>query len=203
MLAPVRSLPAALSFLVLTAPPALAGEKAKSSAFAVPKLDLGLSPPPTGEELKARPPPIQHEERPEARPDEEGISVVRVEHGQIFTRTADGLRPKVPLAWIGLPARTGTTPAFSTVVRIRSAARTELGVQVRVLDPRGAVAMESAGTVSFRGSTRPELDHVVDWAPTVVRGGGRYTVEVSLDRRPAGSWPLEVRDGEVQEVTAP
>ena len=202
MLPTVRSALAALALLALISHPAAAGEKARAAGLQVPKLDLGLSPPPTGEELKARPAPVLKEERSEARPDAEGISVVRVEHGQAFTRTAEGLRAKPPLQWIVLPGKSGTTPAFSTVVRVRSAARAELGVQVRILDTRGVVAMESEGTVSFRGSTRPELDHVVDWAPTVLRGGGQYTVEVSIDRRPAGSWPLEVKD-EVQPATAP
>jgi len=194
MLPAVRSLSAALLLLVFpaTSPP----------AFKVPPLDLGLTPPPTGEELKARPAPAIKEERPEARPDEEGISVVRVEHGTLFSRTADGLRAKAPLLWLGLPEKTGATPAFSTVVRIHSVARADLEVQVRVVDPRGTAVMESEGTVSFRGSTKQAQDHVVDWAPTVLRGGGRYTVEVSLNRRPAGSFPLEIRDG-VQSATTP
>ncbi|MBM4380298.1 MAG: hypothetical protein FJ086_13540 [Deltaproteobacteria bacterium] len=198
----MRSLPALAWSFVLLSSPAVAGDTARPAAFKVPALDLGLSPPPTGEELKARPAPVIQPERPEARPDEEGISVVRVEHGTSFSRTAEGLRAKTPLLWLGLPERSGATPAFSTVVRIRSAARADLEVQVRVLDPRGAVAMESEGAVSFRGSSKPELDHVVDWAPTVLRGGGRYTVEVSLNRHPAGSFPLEIRDG-VRPATAP
>jgi hypothetical protein len=202
MLAAVRNLPTAVCLLLLTAGPARAGEKARPAGLKVPALELGLTPPPKGEELTARPAPVFREERPEARPDEEGVSVVRVEHGQSFTRTAEGLRARAPLDWLGLPGSSGTTPAFSTVVRIRSVARADLGVQVRILDPRGAVAMESEGTVSFRGTTRQELDHVVDWAPTVLRGGGRYTVEVSLNRRPAVSFPLEIRD-RVQPATAP
>lgn len=182
-----------LLFFLLASSPSLAGDTAKAPRISVPKLDLGFAPLPRADEVKSTPPPVPREARSEARPDEEGISVVRVTHGREIVRTATGAEPKQALEAVTLDGRPPTTERFSTAVRVRSVPRVDLLLEISVVDPWGKSVMWNEGTVSFRGSTREEQDYVVDWNPTSLRAGGRYMVEVKLDRRTVGSWPLEIR----------
>jgi hypothetical protein len=190
MLLPVR-LP--LLLLLAASFHAFAGGKDKAPKLSVPKLELGLSPLPRADEVKQAPATVLREVRAEARPDEEGISVTSVAHGREILRTAKGAEPKQVLEVVMLEGRPPTTERFSTAVRVRSVPRVDLLIEVAVIDPWGKTVMWNEGTVSFRGSTHPEQDHVVDWSPTSLRAGGRYTVEIKLDRRSVGTWPLELR----------
>ncbi|MEN9800636.1 MAG: hypothetical protein RL653_4333 [Pseudomonadota bacterium] len=190
MLASVRR---TVLLLLVASSQAFAADKAGPAKLSVPKLDLGFSPLPRADGLKQAPAAVPREVRPEARPDEEGISVVSVAHGRDIARTASGAEPKQVLEAVLLDGRPPTTERFSTVIRVRSVPRVDLLIEVTVIDPWGKSVMWNEGTVSFRGSTRGEQDYVVDWSPTSMRAGGRYTVEVKLDRRTVGSWPLEVR----------
>jgi hypothetical protein len=190
MLSRVRRL---LVLSLLASSPVLAGDKGSQPKLAVPKLDLGLSPLPRADEVKQAPEALPREVRSEARPDEESISVVSVTHGREITRTAKGAAPKQALEAVMLDGRPPTTERFSTAVRVRSVPRVDLLIEVSVIDPWGKSVMWNEGTVAFRGTTREEQDYVVDWSPTTLRAGGKYSVEVKLDRRTVGTWPLDIK----------
>ena len=201
----------ALPLSLLLAAPALAAEPTpaapaskrlkgdmKVQPAVVPKLDLGnLGTVPKGEGLKAdRPAPVA---TGPARPAEVRYDVVSVVHARgLVPGAAGAMVPRSgPLEAVTLTAgKPPTLERFSTVLRVRSAARQSAPLDVAVLDNRGDTAMTASGTLTFRGTGKAEGDdvaeYVVDWTPTPARSPGRFQVLVRVAGQALGTFPLRV-----------
>ncbi len=145
-----------------------------------PKLDLSL---PTFEQLPSneglRNPAAQTPTTSTVHTEPgEGYSLVALTHAKSFVGTAQGLKPAAPLSHVEVSGRPLTTEPFSTVVRVRSPARHSASVEVAILDLRENTAMEAKGQLVFKNSD--EAEWAIDWAPTGVRSGGEFQVQVRV-----------------------
>lgn len=194
--------PAALAAEPTPAAKAPAGKRLKGDMkvqpAVVPKLDLGnLGTVPKGEGLKAdAPAPVA---AGPARPAEVRYDVVSVVHARALVAGPGGaMVPRsAPLEAVTLtPGKPPTLERFSTVLRVRSAARQAASLDVAVLDNRGDTAMTASGTLTFRGTGQAAGDdvaeYVIDWSPTPARGPGRFQVLVRVAGQALGTFPLRV-----------
>jgi hypothetical protein len=165
----------------------------------VPKLDLGgLGTVPKGEGMRAEASTAAAPSGP-ARPAEVRYDVLSVVHARSLVPGPGGaMVPRTaPLAAVALtPGKPPTLERFSTVLRVRSAARQPASLDVAVLDNRGDTAMTASGTLTFRGTGKAEGDdvaeYVIDWSPTPARGPGHFQVLVRVAGQALGTFPLRV-----------
>jgi hypothetical protein len=130
---------------------------------------------------------------PTVTPNTAGYSVVRVLHGTQFVRSANGATPVGgAMDEIVVSGNPPSTPKFTTVVRVRCKQRVSAPIEVALLDPRGDIAMNAIGEVSFRGVTQDEVDYTVDWDPTPTRAGGAFQIVVKVAGEPMGTWPIKL-----------
>jgi len=170
-----------------------------TAAFAIdkkPKLDLGLKIEtgnvPKGEGL-AKPKEKKVTSESSATPTDVTWSVVKVQHAKNFMRGPQGAvaSSAYTVAGSGNPF---TTERFSTVVRVKCAAKQSAPIELAVLDQRGNSMMEGSGTVYFRGEKSDESDYTLDWDPTPLRGPGTYSLMVKVAGNVIGQYPFEVVD---------
>jgi hypothetical protein len=159
----------------------------------VPDLGLGnLGAIPKGDGLEAsRPQGLESALRaPEAQARYE---LVGVAHARGVTAAAGASRPRG--AWLervalqGQPAR---LEAFTTVVKVRCAARRQAPIEVVVLDAQGDTVMSASGALSFAATPGDVAEYVVDWEPTACRAPGAFQVLVRVAGQPLGTAPLSV-----------
>lgn len=116
--------------------------------------------------------------------------VVKVEFAKAFVRSPKGQVPVAPFQSVALRGDPPTTEKFSSLLRVKSAQKTDAPLEMVILDPRGDTAMSAQGELVFRGSTTDEVEYTVDWDPTPLRSAGKYQVLVRIAGEPKGTWPL-------------
>jgi hypothetical protein len=130
---------------------------------------------------------------PTVSPESASYSVVKIQHAKAFARSGGGLQPVGgAISAVQLTGKPPSTPKFSTVIRVKSPEKSNLPIQVEILDGRGEVALSVAGEVSFRGVKGHEADYQVDWDPVPLRMGGDFQVRVRVAGQPMGNWPFQV-----------
>lgn len=156
-----------------------------------PKLDLSL---PAFEQLPSdeglRKPTTQTPMTSPVHSDPgEGFTLVAITHGKTFVGTTQGLKPSAPMAQVEVSGNPLVTEPFTTVVRVRSPARRSSSVEVTILDPRERTALEAKGQLVFKNSD--EAEWAIDWAPTGVRSGGEFQVQVRVGGLILATSPLK------------
>lgn len=159
-----------------------------------PKLDLGLPAfnaiPTAGNLEKPKEKAAQSESTTTLT--DASYAVVRLAHGKGFIRAPEGAKPSAPFEAITASGSPLTTEKFSTVVRVKCAAKVNAPIELVVVDERGDTVMEASGELFFRGSKQDEIDYQVDWDPTGLRRVGEHKMLVRVAGQPLGSWPLKV-----------
>jgi hypothetical protein len=170
-----------------------------TAAFAIdkkPKLDLGLKIDtgniPKGENL-AKPKEKKTTTESSATPTDVSWNVVKVQHGKNFMRGPQGAVASAAYTVAG-GGNPFTTERFTTVVRVKCAAKQSAPIELQVLDSRGNAMMEGNGTVYFRGEKSDESDYTLDWDPTPLRGPGTYSLMVKIAGNVIGQYPFDVVD---------
>lgn len=187
--------PLLLSCVLLASAPVLAsgGKEAKKANVQVKELrlpSLGTVPKAEGLVAPAATPAV------EGTRQTEGIAryqVVEMAHAAGFVAGPGGPQPVgARLTSVTIAGEPPVTSRFSTLVRVRSAARAGAPIEVVVLDARGETVLRSTGTLAF-GSA--DVTHFqVDWEPTALKQGGSHQVLVRVAGEPLGTWPLLVRE---------
>jgi hypothetical protein len=159
-----------------------------------PDLGLGnLGAIPKGDGLEASSGPQGLESALRAPEAQARYELVGVAHARGVTAAAGTSRPRG--AWLervalqGQPAR---LEAFTTVVKVRCAARRQAPIEVVVLDPQGDTLMSASGALSFAATPGDVTEYVVDWEPTACRAPGAFQVLVRVAGQPLGTAPLSV-----------
>jgi hypothetical protein len=176
-----------LAASVYAAPP-----KTKSTA-PKEKIDLGLgsfNSLPTTEGL-SKPTDKRASDEPTTKPSTVTYTVVQVVHGKSFTHSPDGAKASAPYPEVQASGDPLTAEKFSSIVRVKCPQKQNAPIDVAILDARGNTALESSGTLIFRGTKKDELDYQIDWAPTPIRSGGDYKVLVRINGEPMGTFPLK------------
>jgi hypothetical protein len=193
---------ARLLVLLALAVPGLAGAqdggthkaKAKPSGKA-PNLDLGLptfGAIPSGTQLN-KPKANDSLDTPTVTSAGAAYSVVRIQHAKAFARSPTGSVPMGgALEAIPLSGKPLSTEKFTTVVRVKSPARSSGSIELAVVDGRGDTLMSSRGELTFRGTKGDEVDYAIDWDPTPCRAGGDYQILVRVGGQSLGPFPLKL-----------
>jgi hypothetical protein len=181
--------------VLLASVPGLADEAKKlkgSKTVSMPKLDLGLSfePVPKGEGLRKAAPAAATEAGRESAATR--FEVLRVVHAR-RVGSGEGLQARQELTQVAAQGTPRAIEAFTTVVRLRrSGPQPTAAVTVTLKDPRGDTFLEAKGQVPFLG--KDEAEWAVDWAPSMIRHLGDYTLLVSVNSEQVLSQPLKVVD---------
>jgi hypothetical protein len=140
-------------------------------------------------ELKAAKPAEDAQTAPNAKRAQDGYTVEGVIHGKGFIRTPAGAVASAPFTQVKITkGNPFQTEKFSTIVRVKNAAKKTAQIELAILDARGDTVMEAKGTLAFKTET---AEWTVDWDPTNVRGPGEYQVLVRVDGNPSGPFPLK------------
>jgi hypothetical protein len=149
----------------------------------VPRLDLpraSFQPLPTVERAP------EPDAGPGALPADDGYQVTSVVHQRPDrgVRAGEALGSEIALS--GAPL---ASESFSTVVRVRSAARRGTRIEVSIVDPRQRTLLEAAGELRFGGGD--EARWVVDWARTPFRAPTEGEVQIRLGGTLVSSTPIK------------
>ena len=195
--------------LLLVASPILAADPkpkdAKAGKGSKMNMDLGLKSfgaLPKGDDM-VKPKLETKSDEPTVTAGNATYTVVRVQHGRSFMRTAAGATPSGGgLKAIPVVGNPPSIDKFTSVVRVKSPERVNAPIDVVILDPRGDTAMTATGDVNFRAQSGDEVDYTIDWERTPVRSGGQFKVLVRVANQVMGTWPLQVGEESKPEKAA-
>ena len=186
----------ALTIVALVASAAALAESAGKKPNPRPDVSSIALPPlgeiPTADGLSPSPPERLAPE-PKTAPSSAVYAVTKIQHAKSFFLSRLGPLPVGgAIDRVHLGGKPPSTEKFSTAVRVKSPQKVNAVIEVLVLDPRGDVAMSSAGELRFRGAKGDEVDYVVEWDAVPCRWSGDFLVAVRVAGQPMGTWPLKV-----------